>query len=72
MPTASLEKRVAALEAEVSRLKQIGSSTTEPQKPWWEESRGTFKNDPAYDEAMQLGREWRKAQRPTYEQDTDR
>jgi len=63
MSTISLEQRVAALEAGVARLKneQDGASTF--RKPWWEEIRGSFKDDPVYDEAMRLGREWRKAQR---------
>ena len=71
MASTSLEKRVAVLEAEVARLKQERAATTETKKPWWEEIRGTFKNDPAYEEAMRLGREWRMAQRPEYDEDTD-
>lgn len=31
-------------------------------QPWWQRIRGTFKDDPAYDEAMRLGREWRESQ----------
>ena len=60
--SASLEKRVAALEDELARLKaQIG---TPARKPWWEEISGTFANDPAYKEAARLGRKYRESLRP--------
>jgi len=36
-------------------LKQNGS------RPWWEEITGTFADNSAYDEAMQLGREYRNS-----------
>ena len=71
MATTSLEQRVAVLEVEVARLKQERTGATALPKPWWEEIRGTFKNDPAYEEAMRLGRQWREAQRPEYDQDGD-
>lgn len=53
-----LEERVASLEAEVERLKtkvENGASL----KPWWEQIAGAFADNSAYDEAMQLGREYR-------------
>jgi hypothetical protein len=55
-----LEKRVALLEAEVARLKSKveGDSSS---KPWWEKIAGTFADNPAYDEAMQLGQEYRNS-----------
>ena len=37
---------------------------TSPRQPWWEEISGSFANDPAFDEAMRLGREWRESFRP--------
>lgn len=51
-----LEKRLAALEAEVANLKQERKS---PGR-WWDEIAGTFANDPAFHEAMELGRKWRE------------
>ncbi len=53
-----LEERVAQLEAEVARLRDKIDSSASP-RPWWEQVAGTFANNPAYDEAMQLGREYR-------------
>ena len=59
----SLEDRVAALEAEVVRLKQLVG----PQKkaaPWWEEWAGAFLNDPYFEKAMKYGRQYRESLRP--------
>jgi hypothetical protein len=53
---ANLEHRVAALEADMARLKV--------SKPWWEQIAGTFANDPVYLEAMRLGRQYRESLRP--------
>ena len=64
MATGKLEERLAALEAEVERLKgQLGHQLNSG-KPWWEEIAGTFANDPIYAEAMRLGREYRESLRP--------
>jgi hypothetical protein len=61
--TSQLEQRVAALEAEVTRLKnQI--EALHPPTPWWEQIAGTFQNDPMYEEAMRLGRHYRQSLRP--------
>ena len=69
MAAASMEERVAALEAEVARLKEALPRGAAAQKPWWEEIRGTFKDDPHYEEAMRLGREWRASQKPEYDEE---
>jgi hypothetical protein len=58
-----LEARVALLEAEVARLKNKVESDL-PSRPWWEKIAGTFADNPAYDEAMKLGREYRESLRP--------
>ena len=53
-----LEERITYLEAEVAQLKNEVKSNSSA-KPWWEQLAGTFADNPAYDEAMRLGREYR-------------
>jgi hypothetical protein len=62
MSAASLEDRVAALEAEVKRLKDLIEKG--PAKPGWKAIVGAFANDPYYEEAMKLGRAYRESTRP--------
>ena len=65
MATPSLEERVAELETKMERLQQKHNTTdSQDNRPWWEQIRGTFKDDPDYDEAMRLGREYRESLRP--------
>ena len=64
MAVAQIEERVAALEAEVTRLKQKLEAVTKPANPWWQEIYGTFADDPLYQEAMKAGREYRESLRP--------
>jgi len=59
-----LEERVTHLEAEVARLKSKVEKDSS-SSPWWEKIAGTFSDNPAYDEAMQLGREYRNSLRPS-------
>lgn len=70
MATATLEERVTAVEQELAALKHHVNH--EPTRlPWWEKIAGTFANNPEYDEAMRLGREWRESQREDYDRDEE-
>lgn len=64
MSARTTEERLAALEAEVARLKARLARKATPNKPWWQLIAGTFAHDPMYEEAMRLGREWRESFRP--------
>jgi hypothetical protein len=63
MASARLEKRVAALEAEVAELKRK-LEERDLSTPWWEQIAGTFQNDPLYERAMRLGQQYRQSLRP--------
>ena len=61
----ALEARVTVLEAEAARVKsQQATAILEDAIPWWKKIWGTFKDDPDYEEAMRLGREYRESLRP--------
>jgi hypothetical protein len=63
MTPATLEKRIAALEEELAKLKSKVETAT-PAQPWWERIVGTFARDPVYEKAMKLGREYRQSLEP--------
>jgi hypothetical protein len=57
MATQTLEQRVSTLESELRELRErLGE---EHNQPWWRKITGIFKDDPDFDEAMRLGREYR-------------
>ena len=67
MATDTLEERVALLEQEVLTLKR---QLPGPRAvPWWEQISGVFADVPAFDEATELGRQYRASQRPVTDQD---
>ena len=61
MPETKIEKRLAALEREVAELKRQLPPTEPIVKPWWEITAGSFADDSAFEEAMELGRQYRKS-----------
>jgi len=71
MSNTELENRISALEKEVALLKSKIEKSEEPKKPWWEERIGIFADDPAHEEAMRLGREYRLSQREDYGKDEE-
>ena len=65
MAKSELSLRVAALEAEMARVKEQLRETPGPKKKglvevWY----GAFANDPYFDEIVRLGREYRESLRP--------
>lgn len=69
MATVTLEERVALLEREVLQLKR---RLNKPAiVPWWEEISGVFADIPAFDEAVDFGRQYREAQGSAADEDED-
>ena len=62
MPTGTLEERMAELEDRQDTLQRLLEERLPGEKRGWKAIVGTFEDDPLYDEAMRLGREWREAQ----------
>jgi hypothetical protein len=58
-----LEKRVRLIEPDVRDLKRQIDSRRE--LPWYRQILGQFKDDPAFDEIVRLGRPIRESQRKT-------
>ena len=56
-----LEERVAALEAELAQMKQVLARSLQKETPWWMKVAGSSENDPTFDEAVRIGREWRQS-----------
>lgn len=72
MTNTEIEKRLENLEAEVALLKsKLEKKDNKSEVPWWEQHLGIFADDPIYDEAMRLGREYRESQKMVYDEDED-
>ncbi|HMO85377.1 MAG TPA: hypothetical protein PKC18_10705 [Lacipirellulaceae bacterium] len=63
MTDSKLEQRMAELELEVATLRSKIEALA-GSKPWWERIAGSFHDDPLYDKAMKLGRQYRQSQKP--------
>ncbi len=61
----TLEQRVQELEKKVAELS--AQSIPPPRKKDWRRTIGIFQNDPEFEEAVRLGREYREQQ--TYEKE---
>jgi hypothetical protein len=71
MSKTELEKRMAELELEVATLRTKVEALA-GSKPWWERIAGSFHDDPLYDKAMKLGRQYRRSQKPPGSPPTER
>ncbi len=64
MTNIEIEKRLEIVEAEIAVLKsKVEKKDETTALPWWKQIVGTFADDPAHEEAMRLGREYREAQK---------
>ncbi len=55
-----LEEKVISLEQEMNQVKKLLSINIKRSVPWWEEITGTFADDLAFEEAMELGNQYRQ------------
>lgn len=65
---AELEKRLLTLERRFhgmeARMDALSKSIRNDEKPWWEQISGCMADNPAFDEMVRLGREFRESDRP--------
>jgi len=64
MAAETMEARVSALERELNQIKQLLRRKSGPVAPWWERIAGAFEDDPVFEQAMTLGRQYRESLRP--------
>lgn len=68
MANTELEKRLSVLEAEMAMLKsKVEQKNGTSEIAWWKKRMGVFADDPAHEEAMRLGREYRESQKMVYD-----
>ena len=65
-PATLIEKRLAAVEAEVADLRR----RIAPATSWTDRVKGSFKDEPAFDDVIAYGRAHREADRPADEVET--
>ena len=63
MSAHTIEARLSALEREMTQIKQSLQGKSGPSEPWWERIAGAFEDDPVYEQAMKLGRQYRESLR---------
>lgn len=64
MTVAELTKRVERLEKQIARMEERLNGGSEEEEPWWKALHGRWADNPVFDEAMRLGREYRESLRP--------
>jgi hypothetical protein len=60
MAAKTVEERLTELEAKVDQILTAKPSLNGQSEPWWRKIEGRFKDNPEFDEAMRLGREYRE------------
>ena len=64
MTQAEIEERLIVLETEINLLKTQQMSPNKADPKWVLAHAGRFADDPAFDEVIRLGREYRETLRP--------
>jgi hypothetical protein len=64
MASETIAARLSALERELAQIKRLLRSKSASAEPWWERIAGVFEDDPAFEQAMKLGRQYRESLRP--------
>jgi hypothetical protein len=59
-----IKSRVEELEREVKLLKLKAEGVDKSDPRWWLATAGMFKDDPWFEDAVRLGREYRESLRP--------
>ncbi|MDQ2733166.1 MAG: hypothetical protein M3Y56_16055 [Armatimonadota bacterium] len=68
MPTGTLEERVQKLESTIQEVQEQIAQPPSVKKRGWRWFVGIDANNPHFEEAVRLGREWRYADRPADEE----
>ena len=63
MAAETIEVRLSALEREMAQIKRLLRGKP-AAGPWWERIAGAFEDDPVFEQAMKLGRQYRESLRP--------
>jgi hypothetical protein len=67
MSPSKVEERLSKLEAEVMQLKLSLLNSTNTIKPWWENIVGVFADDPSFEEAIVIGRQYRQSHKDLFD-----
>jgi len=67
MSPSKVEERLSKLEAEVMQLKLSLLNSTKTVEPWWEKIVGVFADDPSFEEAIAIGREYRQSYKDLFD-----
>ncbi|HLA94746.1 MAG TPA: hypothetical protein VK612_03420 [Pyrinomonadaceae bacterium] len=67
MSQTEVEREIDHLKTDIGLLKKKVEKLEKDELPWWKQIVGTFADDPAHEEAMSLGREYRRDQREDYD-----
>jgi len=67
----TLDSRLTAVENELAELRRgLNARKAQNATAWWEEMFGSFAGSEGFDEAVQLGREYRESLRPKEDEKT--